>query len=92
MKPSKPTVEAQPVPQAVPPPEQQEPPQLNYVPAIQGVSNYFAIGRSQNMPQLYSYDVNLEQWRIAQANEMEQLMVSLGVPQNVLNAMKNFRV
>ena len=84
--------EAQPVPVPQPVPEVEQEPQLNYVPAIQGVNNYFAIGQVQNMPQLYSYDVNLAQWRIAQANEMEQLMVSLGVPPHVLNAIRNFRV
>lgn len=84
---AQPVPQPQPQPQAVP-----EPPQLNFVPAIQGVNFYYAIGSTQGGPQLYSYDVNLKQWRIAQDNEMERVMASLGVPPNVLAAMKNFRM
>lgn len=86
-------IQPQPMPQPVPTPEvAPQPAQLNYVPAIQGVQYYFSIGQNQGRPQLYSYDVTLQQWRIAQDKEVENVMISLGVPANVLNAMKNFRL
>lgn len=65
--------------------------QLQYVPAIQGVSLYYALGQSGSHPQLYSFDVNLKQWRVAQSNEVERVMLSLGIPSNVITAMKAFR-
>ena len=86
-------IQAQPVPQPVPTPEVNPvPTQLNYVPAIEGVQFYFSIGQNQGRPQLYSYDTTLKQWRISQDKEVENVMISLGVPANVLNAMKNFRI
>lgn len=81
-----PPMEPQPVPQ--PEPIQQQ--ALNYVPALQGVHTYFSVGNSINGIQLYSYDVTLGQWRIAQAGEMEQLLRSFGISPNVINAIKNF--
>lgn len=84
----------QPQPQPQPLPQAQaipQAPQLTVVPALQGISNYFAMGSNHGAPMLYSYDVALGQWRIAQQAEIERVMVSLGVPANVLQAMKSFR-
>ena len=86
-------MQAVPVPQPVPAPSAvPQVPQLTHVPAIQGINMYFAMGPGSGGPQLYSFDANLKQWRIAQSNEMEQMMLSLGIPANVINAMKNFRM
>lgn len=90
------TEETNPIPQAqaVPTPEvvqAPQPEQLQYVPAIQGVQFYFSLGQSANGIQMYSFDINLKQWRIAQEKEVESIMTSLGVPANVLAAMKNLR-
>lgn len=87
---------AQPTPHPVPQPTPtaqtaSQPVQVQYVPAIQGVSIYYAIGTTPQGPQMYSYDVNLDQWRTSQPHEMEQVMISLGIPANVINAMKNLR-
>lgn len=71
--------------------EDNTPQQLQYVPAIEGVGLYYALGNSNGQPQLYSFDPLLKQWRIAQTNEVERVMVSLGIPNNVIAAMKAFR-
>lgn len=85
-------------PQEVPQPQEAPTPpgapQLQYVPALKGIQVYFAVGPGQGggMPQLYSFDAVLGQWRIAQSAEMEQMMMSMGIPNKIITALKNFRM
>lgn len=56
------------------------------IPAIQNTLNYMAIGPQG---QLYSYDLNLRQWGMANSQQMEKIMVASGIPPQTLQAIKN---
>lgn len=89
------TNENQAAPQPVDPPQPAQPqaapqpPDIQYVPAIRGVTNYFSIGATpQGHQQLYTFDIVLNQWRIMNANEMQQIMIAQGVPNNVIDTLR----
>lgn len=64
--------------------------QLQYVPAIQGVDTYLAVGRTGMGLQLYLFDGKLNQWRLPQAQESEQLLSVFGIPPAAINTFKQF--
>lgn len=81
----------QPTPQPQPQPQAQQPSNPGIpgsIPTVQNTYNYLAIGPQG---QLYVYDLNIGSWGIAPPEYMEKLVMSCGIPQNVLTAIKNMR-
>ncbi len=83
---------AQPAYQAQPVPQQPAHPQIQQIPALQGVSTYVAIHPSGLGVQTYLFDVSLGQWRVPTPHESETMVQLFGIPKNVIDAMKNFRL
>ncbi len=83
---------AQPAYQAQPVPQQPTQPQIQQIPALQGVSTYVAIHPSGLGVQTYLFDVSLGQWRVPTPHESENMVQLFGIPKNIIDAMKNFRL
>ncbi len=77
-------------PQAIP--QQPAQPQLSQIPALQGVSTYVAIHPSGLGVQTYLFDVSLGRWRVPTPHESETMVQLFGIPKNIIDAMKNFRL
>lgn len=65
---------------------QQTAPTYAPIPMLNGAKQYFAVLQGMGgMPQLYTFDTNVNSWRTTGIQEMQQLVAGCGVPNNMIN-------